>query len=62
MYFAKFIGDLTAEQMPALRVLNNRYFEQNGYVLILVDASSAGTMTPEARRLSTAPRNRVTTP
>ncbi|MFO0578634.1 MAG: STAS/SEC14 domain-containing protein [Polyangia bacterium] len=52
LYFARFIGDLTAEHMPALRDLNCRYFERNGYVLILVDASRATTMTPEARRLN----------
>lgn len=52
MYFARFVGDLTAEHMPALRDLNQRYFERNGYVLILVDASRATTMTPEARRLN----------
>lgn len=52
MYLAKFVGDLTVEHMPSFRALNSRYFENNGYVLILVDASSAGTMTPEARRLS----------
>lgn len=52
MYFAEFIGDLAAEHMPELNAMNSRYAQRNGYLLVLVDASSAGTMTPAARRMS----------
>lgn len=52
MYFAEFVGDLRTEHMPELNAVGNRYMRRNGYKLILVDASRAGTMTPEARRIN----------
>lgn len=52
LYFAEFVGDLRAEHMPELNAVGNRYVRQNGYKLILVDATRAGTMTPEARRMN----------
>lgn len=52
MYFAEFVGDLRLEHMPEVNAVGNRYVRRNGYKLILVDASRAGTMTPEARRMN----------
>ena len=52
MYFAEFIGDLRSEHMPEIHEVGNRYLRRNGYKLILVDASRAGTMTPQARRVN----------
>ena len=51
-FLARFVGPLLAEHMPAVNELSNGYARRKGYTLVLVDASGASAMTPEARRMT----------
>lgn len=45
-------GNMSAEEVVAMQQVSKPISDQCGYVLSLVDASRAGTVTPEARRVS----------
>lgn len=46
------VGDLDASHVTVMQQVTRPLFDEYGYTLTLVDASKAGTMTPEARRAS----------
>lgn len=46
------VGDLDASHIASMQRATRPMFDEYGYTLTLVDASKAGTMTPEARRAS----------
>ncbi len=45
-------GDTTPEHVIAMQRKSRLLFDEFGFILSLVDARQAGTITPEARRLS----------
>lgn len=51
-FLAQFVGELTAEHLPAVNEISNGYARRKGYTLVLVDAARASAMTPEARRMT----------
>lgn len=52
MYVAVLEGDITMEHVVAMQRFSQPLADTHGYVLSLVDARHAGTITPEARRAS----------
>ncbi len=62
LFLAQFVGELTAEHMPRVSEIGNGYARRQGYTLVLVDASRASAMTPEARRMSVENRRKNPSP
>lgn len=54
VYVTVLDGDITVEHVAAMQRVSQPLLDKHGYMLSLVDARRAGTITPDARRISAA--------